>query len=94
MSERLATSFIGWNGEKTDIRATAISDTLIAEIQALEEKAANWDLLEKLPNDSGLVKDNRGLWILILNSIKTDLANTPAEALKAYWDSKKENEIG
>jgi hypothetical protein len=79
-------------------------DEYIAAIQALEEKAASWDMLEKLPDSHGLLfdktrwHDHKHDWEVFLyeygcgtmNVTTITSADTPAEALTAYWKKKNE----
>lgn len=82
---------------------------LIAEIQALEidavlakeiqEKAANWDMLEQLP-DEALIQhwesQTGTQWIVYENdrdsheSMNGIFGKTPAEALRKYWEQHEQ----
>lgn len=65
--------------------------------QAVIDKAANWDMLERLPYGTGLNKEElhhndhwfitKFAWADLPETIVN--GKTPAEALKAYWESKK-----
>lgn len=73
---------------------------LIRDVQALEEQAANWDLLEQLPLDCGIHHDSyaasgdSGSWSCGESfPYESGLdgpsyCDTPAEALRIYWEGK------
>jgi hypothetical protein len=70
-----------------------IEQEVMKEIQAtgLVEKAANWDLLEKLPDGITFAKHERTIeqWMLNVQDEQLFVEATPAEALRKYWENKQ-----
>jgi hypothetical protein len=89
------------------VRTVINPEWIVPEIEKLEAKAANWDLLEKLPDEHGIYRDSMrahthqndwgvfvyeyGCGTMNVNDIVS--ADTPAAALKAYWENRPELEM-
>jgi hypothetical protein len=83
-------------------RYDSILIEVIDEIRALEEKARNWDMLERLPTSISIELTSAGNWGVFSSEDKDPghdlgaparaVGNIPTEALLKYWESKAKEE--